>query len=57
MNYFGVASLDASTKKVKSLGGSLISERMAVPGMGFLVNCMDTEGNLFGLYEEDPNAK
>jgi predicted enzyme related to lactoylglutathione lyase len=57
MNYFGVSSLDAATKKVKSLGGSLISERMAVPGMGFLVNCMDTEGNRFGLYEEDPNAK
>jgi predicted enzyme related to lactoylglutathione lyase len=44
-------------KKVKSLGGSTITEKMAVPGMGFLVNCMDTEGNLFGLWEEDPTAR
>lgn len=57
MNYFGVSSLDAAAKKVKSLGGSLISEKMAVPGMGFLINCEDTEGNRFGLYEEDPKAR
>jgi predicted enzyme related to lactoylglutathione lyase len=57
MNYFGVPSVDAAAKKVKSLGGSLISEKMAVPGMGFLVNCVDTEGNRFGLWEENPSAK
>lgn len=57
MNYFGVPSLDAAMKKVKSLGGSLITEKMAVPGMGFLVNCVDTEGNMFGLWEEDKKAR
>jgi predicted enzyme related to lactoylglutathione lyase len=57
MNYFGVPSIEAAMKKVKSLGGSFLTEKMAVPGMGFLVNCMDTEGNLFGLWEEDANAK
>jgi predicted enzyme related to lactoylglutathione lyase len=30
---------------------------MPVPGMGWLVNCMDTEGNAFGLWEESKNAK
>jgi len=57
MNYFGVPSLDAAVKKMKSLGGSTITEKMAVPGMGFLVTCVDTEGNLFGLWEEDPKAR
>ncbi len=57
MNYFGVASLDASMKQVKSLGGKVITEKMAVPGMGFLANCMDTEGNIFGLWEENTLAK
>ncbi len=57
MNYFGVPSIEAAMKKVKSLGGTLISEKMAVPGMGFLVNCVDTEGNMFGLWEEDTKAK
>jgi hypothetical protein len=57
MNYFGVSSIDAGMKKVKSLGGRTLTEKMAVPGMGYLVNCMDTEGNLFGLWEENPKAK
>jgi uncharacterized protein len=57
MNYFGVNSIDASMKQVTSLGGKLTSPRMPVPGMGWLVNCMDTEGNAFGLWEENRNAK
>jgi len=56
-NYFGVLSIDAAMEKVKSLGGRLITEKMAVPGMGFLVNCIDTEGNSFGLWQEDPGAR
>ena len=57
MNYFGVPSIDAAMKQVKSLGGKVLSEKMAVPGMGFLATCMDTEGNLFGLWEETTQAK
>jgi predicted enzyme related to lactoylglutathione lyase len=30
---------------------------MPVPGWGCLATCMDTENNLFGLWEEDENAK
>jgi predicted enzyme related to lactoylglutathione lyase len=56
MNYFGVPSIDAAMKQVKSLGGKILSEKMAVPGMGFLANCMDTEGNMFGLWEENTQA-
>jgi len=57
MNYFGVSSIDAAMKQVRSLGGSVLTEKMAVPRMGYLVNCVDTEGNLFGLWEEDTNAR
>jgi hypothetical protein len=57
MNYFGVKSIDAAMKQVTKLGGTLVSPKMPVPGMGWLVNCMDTEGNAFGLWEEDPEAK
>ncbi|MCE5298823.1 MAG: VOC family protein [Methanoregulaceae archaeon] len=56
MNYFGVTSIDAVLKLVKSLGGGILTEKMAVPGMGFLVTCVDTEGNFFGLWEEDQKA-
>lgn len=57
MNYFGVKSIDASMKQVEKLGGKLVSPKMPVPGMGWLVNCMDTEGNAFGLWEENKGAK
>ncbi len=57
MNYFGVASIDAAMKKVTSLGGKLITGKMPVPGMGYLANCIDTEGNFFGLWEENREAK
>ncbi|MDD5509078.1 MAG: VOC family protein [Bacteroidales bacterium] len=57
MNYFGVPSIDAAMKQVTSLGGKVLTEKMAVPGMGFLANCMDTEGNTFGLWEENAGAK
>jgi predicted enzyme related to lactoylglutathione lyase len=57
MNYFGVKSIDAAMKQVENLGGKLVSPKMPVPGMGYLVNCMDTEGNSFGLWEENTRAK
>jgi uncharacterized protein len=57
MNYFGISSIDIAMKQVKRLGGKILSEKMAVPQMGYLVNCIDTEGNLFGLWEEDTRAR
>lgn len=57
MNYFGVKSIEASMKQVQALGGKMVSQKMAVPGMGYLANCVDTEGNAFGLWEETTEAK
>jgi predicted enzyme related to lactoylglutathione lyase len=57
MNYFGVADLDASIAQVEVLGGAITMPRTAVPGFGYLAICADTEGNAFGLWEEDDTAK
>ena len=57
VNYFGVKSIDTAIKQVKSLGGTLLTDKMTVPKMGYLANCIDTEGNTFGLWEEDTGAK
>jgi predicted enzyme related to lactoylglutathione lyase len=57
MNYIGVPSVDEYLEKVKSLGGSVILQKMPVPGFGHLAICMDTEGNPFGLWQEDPAAR
>jgi len=43
-----VASVDASIATVEASGGTVVLPKMAVPGVGWLVYCKDTEGNIFG---------
>ncbi len=57
VNYFEIPSLDEYSDKVKSLGGKIVVEKTAGPGMGFFCVCTDTEGNSFGLWEENKSAK
>jgi predicted enzyme related to lactoylglutathione lyase len=56
-NYIGVPSVDEYAAKVEKLGGKIIAPKMAVPAMGYFVVCMDTENNIFGIWETDPKAK
>ena len=56
-NYIGVPSVDEYAAKVEKLGGKILAPKMAVPAMGYFVICMDTENNVFGIWEMDPKAK
>jgi predicted enzyme related to lactoylglutathione lyase len=56
-NTIGVDSVDDYVAKVVASGGKVIRPKMAVPGVGWLAYCQDTEGNGFGLMEDDPEAK
>jgi predicted enzyme related to lactoylglutathione lyase len=56
-NFIGVQSVDKYLAKVEKLGGKIVAPKMPVPGWGYLASCMDTENNLFGLWEEDENAE
>jgi len=56
-SYVGVDSVDDYISKVERLGGKVIQPKMAVPGWGHLAICLDTESNLFGLWQEDKNAQ
>jgi hypothetical protein len=49
--------LDKTVKHIQSLGGYIALEKQAVPGVGWLAYCKDTEGNIFGLMQNDPQAK
>jgi len=51
-----VASIDDSTKTVESNGGQVVVPKMPIPGVGWLVYCKDTEGNIFGMMQADANA-
>jgi predicted enzyme related to lactoylglutathione lyase len=55
-NTMGVESVDKAVETIKAAGGTIILEKMAVPGMGWVAYALDTEGNQFGVFEMDSNA-
>jgi len=52
-----VADIDASTNIAVANGGQVVLPKMAIPGVGWLVYCKDTEGNIFGMMQGDANAQ
>jgi predicted enzyme related to lactoylglutathione lyase len=57
VNTVDVASLDEAMKKVTASGGKIVQSKTAVPGVGWMCYCADTEGNLFGMMQADTSAK
>jgi uncharacterized protein len=57
LNYIDVKSVDEYAAKVKQLGGTITVPKMAIPNMGYMAVCSDTENNTFGLWENDSSAK
>ncbi|QEL19039.1 VOC family protein [Limnoglobus roseus] len=53
----GVDNLDETLAKGQSLGAAVALPKMPVPGIGWLAYVHDTEGNILGLMQRDPNAK
>ena len=51
-----VSALDEYLARVATNGGSTVVAKMAVPMVGWLAYCKDTEGNIFGVTQPDPNA-
>lgn len=56
-SYSGVDSVDKYLAAVERAGGKIAQPKMAVPGWGYLAMCLDTENNLFGLWQDDSSAK
>lgn len=52
-----VDDLDDAMKAGVAAGGTVALPRMAIPGVGYVGYLKDTEGNIFGLHQADPNAK
>ncbi len=47
--------MDAALDQVREFGGKP-GERGPVPEIGWFAHCVDTEGNPFGLFEQDRSA-
>ena len=56
-SYVSVPSVARAITKVEKLGGTVCKGKTAVPTMGWLAICRDTEGNEFALWEMDADAK
>jgi predicted enzyme related to lactoylglutathione lyase len=50
-NYITVLSIDEYSSKIKQSGGKIIISKATLPGMGFISVCLDSENNMFGLFE------
>lgn len=52
-----VEDYDATHTKIMAAGGTVALPKMALAGMAWQGYYKDTEGNIFGLHQTDPNAK
>jgi predicted enzyme related to lactoylglutathione lyase len=50
-NYITVPSIDDYASKIEGAGGKVIMPKTEIPEMGFILVFLDTENNMFGLYE------
>ncbi len=51
-----VDDVEAYAAQAVAHGGEVVVPRMSIPGVGYNMYCTDTEGNIFGLFTDDPSA-
>jgi predicted enzyme related to lactoylglutathione lyase len=52
-----VDNIDYEMGRVVTAGGTVVVPKRALPGVGWSAYCKDTEGNIFGLSQTDPQAR
>ncbi len=52
-----IKNLDDSLIKVNDNGGVQVVPKSPIPGIGWLAYCKDPDGNIFGMMQNDPEAK
>lgn len=57
VNHIDVPSMEEYVTKIEAAGGCVVAPKMAIPGVGYLAYCKDTEGILFGIFQEDHEAQ
>lgn len=57
INSIDVESWERAAQAVKEAGGEVLMPKTAITGVGYFAYCRDTERNVFGILESDPNAR
>ena len=56
-SFIGVSSMDDTLDKVTASGGTVVQPKMQIPGIGWAAFIADPEGNLQGIFQDDPNPQ
>lgn len=52
-----VVSVEQTIDQIEKYGGGIELPKQAIPGVGWLAYCKDTEGNIFGIMSPDSQAR
>jgi len=56
INTIDVPDVDDFSRIVWEHGGKVVMPKIAIPGVGYFAYCQDTEGNTFGIMQDDSTA-
>jgi predicted enzyme related to lactoylglutathione lyase len=57
INTIDVPDVDEYIEKIVNAGGKVTQPKMSIPGVGYASYLQDTEGNTFGIMQNDPKAQ
>lgn len=57
INTIRVANFDESFQKITTQGGTVVSGKITVPGVGYMAYFKDPDGNLLSIMQEDESVK
>ena len=52
-----MASVSEALFRIDAARGRVIQTKTTIPRIGYRAYCQDTEGNVFGVHQEDPSAQ
>ena len=54
--YVEVDDIDRALHSIQDAGGTVLTDKLPIPTMGWSARFRDTEGNLIGLFQTDPTV-
>lgn len=51
-NYITVSSINEYSNRIEQSGGKIIMPKTGIPNMGYFAIFLDSENNMFGIYED-----
>ena len=56
VNSIDVTDIDKAMENIKNNGGTIVVPKMPIPTVGWLAYFKDPDGNIHGVYQNDPSA-